>query len=165
MWLARPQSFESSNSSCRPRTGSPSSTRRTRRRPTECGSSMNLPFIFDTHRKDGRYVAPTQVRRFGETCRDLGLLPLPYSGCFFKDNLHVYSFSGPVRGFDVVAAGQSVASVERTLRNRVAAIWPRVPHELIPAQRRLLEAKRRVRHAADLETLRVRWRERLTKRP
>ncbi len=141
---------------------------------------MNLPFIFDTHRKDGRYVAtiklmtevvtpvripPTQVRCFGETCRDLGLLPLPYSGCFFKDNLHVYSFSGPVRGFDVVAAGQSVASVQRTLRNRVAAIWPRVPHELIRAQRRLLEAKRRVRHAADLETLRVRWRERLTKRP
>ncbi len=76
----------------------------------------DLPYIFDTHRKDRRYVAtielltetvapvrisPGRVLRFGAACRDIGLLPLPYTGCYFKDNLHVYSFSGPVRGFDV----------------------------------------------------------------
>ena len=124
----------------------------------------------NTRRKDGRHVATielitklitpvrtpsTRVRRFGGACRDLGLLPLRYSGCYFKDNLHVHSFSGP--GFDVVAAGRSVASVERVLRNRVAMIWPRVPYEPLRAQRGLLEGKRRVRHAADLEVLRGRY--------
>ena len=94
----------------------------------------DLPYIFDTHRKDRRYVAtielltetvapvrisPSRLLRFGAACRDLGLLPLPYTGCYFKENLHVYSFSGPVRGFDVAAAGHSVAGVERVLRNHV----------------------------------------------
>ncbi|HEX9341159.1 MAG TPA: hypothetical protein VF992_08335 [Thermoplasmata archaeon] len=51
-----------------------------------------LPFIFDTHRKERRYVAmiellteimkpvripPSRVRRFSAACRNLGLLPLP----------------------------------------------------------------------------------------
>src|SRR6266511_4939419 len=59
----------------------------------------DLPFIFDTHRKDGRYVAtielltevvtpvripPARVCRFGAACRDLGLLPLPYSAATSK---------------------------------------------------------------------------------
>ncbi len=145
-------------------------------RETSCGIWFidDLPFIFDTHRKDGRYVVtielltevvtpvripPARVRRFRAACRDIGLLPLPYSGCYFKGNLHVYSFSGPVRGFDITAAGQSVASVERALRNRATTIWPRVPRELLRAQRELLEGTRRVRHAADLEILRRRSKE------
>jgi len=140
----------------------------------------DLPFIFDTHRKDRRYVAtvelltevvtpvriaPTRVRRFGGECRDLGLLPLPYSGCYFKDDLHVYSFFGPVRGFDIAAAGQSVASVERALRKCATAVWPRVPREVLRAQRGILEGKRKVRHAVDLESLRPRWKERLANGP
>jgi|SRR6266581_3727447 len=68
---------------------------------TSCGILFldDLPFIFDTHRKDGRYVATielmtelvtpvripsTRVRRFGGACRDLGLLPPPYSAVTSK---------------------------------------------------------------------------------
>ena len=58
-----------------------------------------LPYIFDTHRKEGHYVATIElltevvapvrigharIERFGSAARALGLLPVPYSGCFFK---------------------------------------------------------------------------------
>src|SRR6266540_4772866 len=139
----------------------------------------DLPFIFDTHRKDGRCVddrTPDGGRDPRPDPAGPGLslrcgVPRPRSasapvfGCYFKDNLHVYSFSGPVRGFDLVAAGRSVASVEQDLRSRTTTIWPRVPHELLRAQRRRFEGKRRVRHAADLEILRRRSKERSANRP
>src|SRR5207245_5401826 len=89
-----------------------------------------LPYIFDTHHKGLRHVATLElltevvepirisrdrVRRFGRDAREAGLLPIPYSGCFFKGNLHVYAFSGPVRGFDLAAIGPPAVGSERAL--------------------------------------------------
>lgn len=131
-----------------------------------------LPYIFDTHRKDGRYVATIELltelvapvrisdarlRRFCRDARALCLLPIPYTGCFFKGNLHVYSFSGPVRGLDLAALGPSVTESERRLRYRMRRLAPRVPVELVRAQRDLLTGRRTVRHTADLAVLRRRW--------
>ncbi len=133
-----------------------------------------LPFIFDTHRKIGRCVATIEllteviapvriavarVRRFGAACRAVGLMPIPYTGCFFKGNLHVYSFSGPVRGFDVAAVSGSARGVERRLHEGVARLWPGIPNELREAQRELLARRRKVRHPEDLEVLLNRWAE------
>src|SRR3989442_791407 len=73
-----------------------------------------LPYIFDTHRRGARYVATLElltevvqpvrvsrnhVERFGRDAREAGLLPIPYTACFFKGNLHVYAFSAPVRSY------------------------------------------------------------------
>jgi hypothetical protein len=128
-----------------------------------------LPYIFDTHRSQGRYVAtiellteivnpvrigPAQILRFGHAACRRGLLPIPYSGCFFKENLHVYAFSGPVRGFDLSALGRSPADAERNLRREIEALWPQVPEALRRAQRELFTERRRVRYPADLEVLR-----------
>jgi hypothetical protein len=128
-----------------------------------------LPFIFDTHRKDRVHVATIElltevvvpvristghVRAFCRDARAHGLFPIPYSGCFFKRNLHVYSFSGPVRGFDLAAVGNTVARCERNLVERMNHLWPRIPPAIVRAQEQLIRGRRRVRHAADLEVLR-----------
>jgi hypothetical protein len=129
-----------------------------------------LPFIFDTHRKDGAYVATlelltevatpvrvarSRIERLGRDARGAGLLPLPYSGCFFKGNLHVYAFYGPLVGYDLAALGTSVSAAEFRLRRGVASVWPRVPTDILRAQRDLLRGRRRVRHPDDLEVLRA----------
>jgi len=71
-----------------------------------------VPYMFDSHRKNRWCVAslesltelvgPVRISeerhcRFCRAVRAHGLLPVPYSGCFFKQNLDVYAFSGPVR--------------------------------------------------------------------
>jgi len=81
------------------------------------------------------------------------VLPIPYSACFFKGNLHVYSFSGPVRGFDLGTAGTTAAQSERNLMERLNGLWPDVPPAIARAQKELLRGRRRARHAADLEVL------------
>lgn len=133
-----------------------------------------LPYIFDTHRKGGRYVAtmelltevtdPVRVAResvdqFRRNARASGLLPIPYTGCFFKGNLHVYAFSGPVRGFDLAAIGNTTSQSERSLFERLDQLWSRVPSPIVRAQRELLEGKRHARHPSDLRVLRVRLKE------
>jgi len=127
-----------------------------------------LPYIFDTHRKDRFYVATIElltevvtpvrismerVRAFCRDARAHGLLPIPYSSCFFKGNLHVYSFSGPVRGFDLATVGPAVAQCEQNLVERVDGLWPDVPPAIARAQTELIRGRRRARHAADLEVL------------
>ncbi len=127
-----------------------------------------LPYIFDTHRKNRSHVATLElltevvapvrvsselVRQFCRDARTCGLLPIPYSACFFKGNLHVYSFTGPVRGFDLATVGVTVAQSERTLFERVNDLRPHVPAAIARAQEELLRGRRRVRHTADLEVL------------
>src|SRR6266571_2767325 len=117
-----------------------------------------LPYIFDTHRKGTRYVATLElltevvepirvsrdrIRRFGRDARKAALLPIPYSACFFKANLHVYAFSGPVRGFDLAAIGATALQSERALMQRVTQLRSRVPAAIAQAQRELLEGNRR----------------------
>src|SRR6266705_1869741 len=127
-----------------------------------------LPYIFDTHRKGSRYVATIElltevaepvrgsrdrIQRFGRDARAGGLLPIPYSACFFKGNLHVYAFSGPVRGFDLAAIGNTAGQSERALFKRMDPLVARVPGPIARAQRELLEGKRHPRHASDLRVL------------
>ena len=131
-----------------------------------------LPYIFDTHRRGDRFVATIELLteivkpvsisrdhldRFCDDARANGLLPIPYSACFFRGNLHVYSFSGPVRGFDLSAVGLSATSSERKLTEGTKAVWRQVPRVIRFAQRGLLEGHRAVRHADDLEVLMRRW--------
>ena len=128
-------------------------------------------FIFDTHRKGTRYVATIElltevvrpvrvtrdsVDRFRRDARAAGLLPIPYTGCFFKGNLHVYAFSGPVRGFDLAAIGNTAGQSERALFSRMDRLKSRVPGPIARAQRELLEGKRHPRHTADLRVLAAR---------
>jgi hypothetical protein len=134
----------------------------------------SLPYIFDTHRKGTRHVATIElltevvrpvrvardsVDRFRRDARAVGLLPIPYTGCFFKGNLHVYAFSGPVRGFDLAAIGNTAGQSERALFKRVDELKSRVPGPIAQAQRELLEGKRHARHTSDLRVLAARWRE------
>jgi hypothetical protein len=127
-----------------------------------------VPYIFDSHRKEGHYVATLELlteivepirisedrlRRFCHDVRAHGLLPIPYSGCFFKGNLHVYAFSGTVRGFDLSAVGADLPRSERRLDERVGAIHRLIPTALKQAQRELLEGRRKVRHPEDLLVL------------
>lgn len=131
-----------------------------------------LPHIFDTHRAKGRYIAtlelltelahplrirPDVLRGFGLRARRQGLLPLPYSTCFFRGNLHVYVFSGSVRGFDLATVGSSSAESEERLRRKVDVLRPTAPKAVLQAQRDLLEGRRPVRHREDLEVLLRRW--------
>src|SRR5436305_11875488 len=130
-----------------------------------------LPYIFDTHRKGSRYVATIElltevvepvrvsrdrIRRFGRDALTGGLLPIPYSACFFKGNLHVYAFSGPVHGFDLAAIGDTGRQSERAMMQRVNRLKSRVPAAIARAQRELLEGKRRPRYQADLRVLTAR---------
>lgn len=131
-------------------------------------SLHGIPYIFDTHRSEGRFVATIElltevvrpirtdapkVQRFCQAARRVGLLPIPYSSCFFKGNLHVYAFTGAVRGFDLAALGTSVDESEDRLRRRMESLWRRIPIALLTAQRDLLAGRRRVRHRADREVL------------
>jgi len=99
---------------------------------------------------------PDHVDRFGRDAQEAGLLPIPYSACFFKGNLHVYAFSGPVRGFDLAAIGPTARQSERALMQRVNRLKSRIPAAIARAQRELLEGKRRPRHQADLRVLTAR---------
>ncbi len=127
-----------------------------------------LPMIFDTHRKETSYVStaellteigaparatPEEMERFAKVAEHAGVQAMPYSACFFKGNLHVYAFYGPVRGLDVSVVGGSVAEAERKLDARVDALWSDVPAGIREAQRELLAGTRKARYPADLEVL------------
>lgn len=127
-----------------------------------------LPLIFDTHRKDLWYVSsveiltevgvpprvqPGDVRAFSRAAEREGMQAIPYSACFFKGNLHVYAFHGPVRGFDLAAVGDSVPEAERKLDKKLRCLWDRIPGPILRAQRELLAGKRKARYPADLEVL------------
>ena len=133
-----------------------------------------LPYIFDTHRKGTQYVATIElltevvqpvrvardsVDRFRRNVRAAGLLPIPYTGCFFKGNLHIYAFSGPVRGFDLAAIGNTADRSEVTLFKIMDRLKSRIPGPIGRAQRELLEGKRHARHTSDLRVLAARWKE------
>jgi len=133
-----------------------------------------LPYIFDTHRKGTRYVATIElltevvepvpiarysVERFRRDARANGLLPIPYTACFFKGNLHVYAFSGPVRGFDLATVGSTAGESEQALFERVDRLKSRVPGEIVRAQEELLAGKQHPRHSSDLRVLKRRLKE------
>ena len=127
-----------------------------------------LPLIFDTHRKESWFVStvelltevvapanvtPEEVARFAKIAEHEGAQALPYSACFFKGNLHVYAYYGPVRGFDLSVVAPTVAEAERKLDERTRALWPDIPPDVLATQRELLSGKRKARYAADLEVL------------
>ena len=127
-----------------------------------------LPLIFDTHRKGESFVStvevlteivapasvtPEEVARFAKVAEHAGVQVLPYSACFFKGNLHVYAYSGPVRGFDLSVVGTSVSESEGKIEARVRGLWKEIPRGIVDAQRELLSGKRKVRYPADLEVL------------
>lgn len=127
-----------------------------------------LPLIFDTHRKEGSYVStveiltevvapagvtPEEVARFAKVAEHAGAQALPYSACFFKGNLHVYAYYGPVRGFDLSVVADDVPAAERKLDDRVGSVWAAIPRGIVEAQRELLSGKRKARYPADLEVL------------
>ncbi len=135
-----------------------------------------LPLIFDTHRKESWYVStaellteisapasttPEEVERFAKVAEHAGVQAIPYSACFFKGNLHVYAYHGPVRGFDVSTVAASVADAERKLTACVPGLWPEVPRGIREAQREILAGTRKARYPADLEVLMKRMREAL----
>ena len=127
-----------------------------------------LPLIFDTHRKDRWFVStveiltevvapasvsPEAVARLAKVAEHAGVQTLPYSACFFKGNLHVYAYYGPVRGFDVSVVADSVLAAEAKLDARARSLWPQLPAGLVEAQRELLAGRRKARYPADLEVL------------
>ncbi len=127
-----------------------------------------LPLIFDTHRKEGSYVStveilteivspaavtPDEVARFAKVAEHAGAQVLPYSACFFKGNLHVYAYHGPVRGFDLSVVGTSVEDAEQKLDRSLHIVWADVPAGIVAAQRELLAGTRKARYPADLEVL------------
>ncbi len=127
-----------------------------------------LPLIFDTHRKDVSFVStvellteivapasvtPEEVARFAKVAEHAGAQVLPYSACFFKGNLHVYAYYGPVRGLDLSVAANSVRDAEAKLDERLRSLWSEIPSGVVTAQRELLDGKRKARYPADLEVL------------
>ena len=130
-----------------------------------------LPLIFDTHRKETWYVStaellteivapasvtPDEVARFAKVAEHAGAQLLPYSACFFKGNLHVYAYYGPVRGFDLSVVADSVAEAEQKLDTRVRALWSEIPPGVREAQADLLSGERKARYPEDLEVLQKR---------
>ena len=127
-----------------------------------------LPLIYDTHRKESAFVStveiltetiapaavtPDEVARFAKVAEHAGVQALPYSACFFKGNLHVYAYYGPVRGFDLSVVADDVPAAERKLEARVESLWPDIPQGIVDAQRELLTGKRKARYPADLQVL------------
>ena len=127
-----------------------------------------MPLIFDTHRKDAWFVStveiltetiapaavtPEEVARFAKVAEHAGVQTLPYGACFFKENLHVYAYYGPVRGFDLSVVADDVPAAEGKLDARVRALWADLPHGIVDAHRELLAGKRKARYPADLEVL------------
>ncbi len=127
-----------------------------------------LPLIFDTHRKEAWFVStvevltetiapaaasPEEVARFAKVAEHAGVQTLPYSACFFKGNLHVYAYHGPVRGFDLAVVADDVPAAERKLGERVRSLWNEIPRGIVDAQRELLAGKRKAKYPADLEVL------------
>lgn len=127
-----------------------------------------LPLIFDTHRKESHFVStvelltetvapagvtPEEVARFAKVAEHAGAQLLPYSACFFKGNLHVYAYYGPVRGLDLSVVACSVADAEGKLDARLRSLGPEIPAGVLTAQRELLAGKRKARYPADLEVL------------
>ncbi len=127
-----------------------------------------MPLIFDTHRKDSSFVStvevltetiapaavtPDEVARFAKVAEHAGVQTLPYTACFFKGNLHVYAYYGPVRGFDLSVVADDVPAAERKLDARVGSLWAAIPRGIVDAQRELLSGKRKARYPADLEVL------------
>ena len=127
-----------------------------------------LPLIFDTHRKESWYVStaellteirapasvtPEEIGRFAKVAEHAGAQSIPYSACFFKGNLHVYAYYGPVRGLDLSVVAGSVPDAERKLEARLRSLWRVVPRGARTAQEELLAGKRKARYPADLEVL------------
>jgi len=127
------------------------------------------PLIFDTHRKDGMHVSTAElltevvkpvrattgeVDGFRRKAARQAMTPIPYSACFFKGNLHVYSFHGPVRGFDIATIGKTVLQAEENLRVGVETLWTAIPPDVRRAQADLLAGRRRARYDEDLTVLR-----------
>lgn len=127
-----------------------------------------LPLIFDTHRKERWYVStaellteigapasttPEEVERFRKVAEHAGAQVIPYSTCFFKGNLHVYAFYGPVRGLDVSVVADAVSVAEQKLAATVETLWPAVPKGVREAQREILSGARKTRYPEDLEVL------------
>lgn len=127
-----------------------------------------LPLIFDTHRKEAWYVStaellteinapasttPEEVERFVKVAEHAGVQAIAYSACFFKGNLHVYAYYGPVRGFDVSAVSQTAEDAERKLIAAVSQLWSDVPVGVRRAQEELLTGTRKARYPEDLEVL------------
>ncbi len=130
-----------------------------------------LPLIFDTHRKESSYVStvellteivapasvtPEEVARFAKVAEHAGAQSLPYSACFFKGNLHLYAYYGPVRGLDLSVVADSVTDAEGKLDTRLRALWSEIPAGARTAQRELLEGTRKARYPEDLEVLATR---------
>ena len=130
-----------------------------------------LPLIFDTHRKESWFVSTVEiltetiapasvsreeVARFGKVAEHAGVQALPYSACFFKGNLHVYAYYGPVRGFDLSVVANDVPAAERKLEARVRGLWDEIPRGIVDAQRELLAGTRKAKYSADLEVLQKR---------
>lgn len=127
-----------------------------------------LPLIFDTHRKGSSFVStvellteivapasvtPEEIARFAKVAEHAGAQVLAYSACFFKGNLHVYAYYGPVRGLDLSVVADSVSDAEAKLDARLPSLWSEVPGGVVTAQRELLEGTRKARYPADLEVL------------
>ncbi len=137
---------------------------------TSCGSLVveGLPLIVDTRRKESWYVStaevlteigaparatPEEVERFAKVAEHAGVQSIPYSACFFKGNLYVYAYYGPVRGFDLSVVADSVAEAERKLDRQVRALWKGLPSGVREAQAELLSGMRKARYPEDLEVL------------
>ena len=131
-------------------------------------AAEGLPLIFDTHRKERWYVStaellteinapanttPAELERFAKVAEHAGAQTIPYSACFFKGNLHVYAYHGPVRGFDLSTVGTTIEDSERKLSASVQGLWSSVPKGVREAQRDLLFGNRKARYPADLEVL------------
>lgn len=127
-----------------------------------------MPLIFDTHRKESSYVStvellteivapasvtPEEVARFAKVAEHAGAQTLPYSACFFKGNLHVYAYYGPVRGLDLSVVADTVAAAEKKLDARVRELWSDLPRGVAAAQQELISGTRKARYEADLEVL------------
>jgi hypothetical protein len=126
----------------------------------------STPLIFDTYRKESWFVStaealteigaparatPEEVERFAKVAEHAGVQAIPYSACFFKGNLHVYAYYGPVRGLDLSVVADSVGDAERKLERQVRSLWNEIPPGIHDAHRDLLSGKRKAPYPEDIE--------------